>query len=73
MLKFCIYNWVTNSRNPQDQESWGSMECSLAELLATNGRFERGIFPYRQNIGDSGLVSVYAEEHTGHKGTEMKN
>lgn len=69
MLKFCIYNWVTNSRNPQDQESWGSMECSLAELLATNGRFERGIFPYRQNIGDSGLVSVYAEEHTGHKDT----
>ena len=46
------------------------MECSLAEVIATKGQtFKRGLAPYRQQVGDMGIIGVYAEEHTGHKDT----
>ena len=31
--------------------------------------FKRGLAPYRQQVGDMGIIGVYAEEHTGHKDT----
>ena len=46
------------------------MECSLAEVIATKGQtFKRGLAPYRQQVGDMGIIGVYAEEHTGRKDT----
>ena len=46
------------------------MECSLAEVIAAKGQtFKRGLVPYRQQMGDMGVICVYAEEHTGHKDT----
>ena len=42
------------------------MECSLAEVIAAKGQtFKRGLVPYRQQMGDMGVICVYAEEHTG--------
>ena len=38
-------------------------------VILFSGRFERGLEPYRQSLGDSGKISVYAEEHTGLKDT----
>ena len=31
--------------------------------------FKRGLAPCRQQVGDMGIIGVYAEEHTGHKDT----
>lgn len=42
----------------------------MAQLLAADGgRLEQSLVPYRQVRGDMGLISVYAEEHSGHKDT----
>jgi len=70
-LKFSILDWTKPSQDPLDQESMGSMECSLAEILAASSkaRFERGLTPFRHTLGDSGTISIYAEEHTGLKDT----
>lgn len=65
LLKFSVFNWRKNTRDAFEQESLGSMECSLAEILSAKARFERGIIPYRQSLGDMGMMAVYAEEHTG--------
>lgn len=70
LLKFSVFDWRKPSRDPLEQESLGSMECSLAEAIATKGQtFKRGLAPYRQQVGDMGIIGVYAEEHTGHKDT----
>jgi len=70
LLKFSVFDWRKPSRDPLEQESLGSMECSLAEVIATKGQtFKRGLAPYRQQVGDMGIIGVYAEEHTGHKDT----
>lgn len=70
-LKFDVFDWSKPSKEPFDQDTMGSMECTLAELISTKGRFERGLMPFRQTLGDSGILSVYAEEHTGLKDTIM--
>ena len=35
----------------------GTMECTLAEAIAASskGKFERGLSPFRQHLGDSGV------------------
>ena len=52
-LKFSILDWTKPSQDPLDQESMGSMECSLAEILAASSkaRFERGLTPFRHTLG----------------------
>ena len=52
-LKFSILDWTKPSQDPFDQESMGSMECSLAEILAASSkaRFERGLAPFRHTLG----------------------
>ena len=37
LLKFSVFDWRKPSRDPLEQESLGSMECSLAEAIATKG------------------------------------
>ena len=34
------------------QEPMGTVECSLAEVLAAKGRFQRGLSPYIENPGN---------------------
>lgn len=70
-LKFAIFDWSKPSQEHQDQDTMGNMECTLAEVIAASskGKFERGLSPYRQQLGDAGVVSIYAEEHTGLKDT----
>ena len=70
-LKFSVFDWKSESsaEDPYNQDSMGTMECTLAEVIAAKGRFDRGMAPFRQALGDSGVMCVYAEEHTGLKDT----
>ena len=69
-----MYDWSKNSSdNPVDHDPMGSMECSLAEVISAKNRFERGLSPFRQVLGDSGVLYVYAEEQTGLKVRHAKN
>ena len=56
-LKFAIFDWSKPSQDHQDQDSMGTMECTLAEAIAASskGKFERGLSPFRQHLGDSGV------------------
>ena len=56
-LKFAIFDWSKQSQDHQDQDSMGTMECTLAEAIAASskGKFERGLSPFRQHLGDSGV------------------
>ena len=70
-LKFSVFDFQKDSTDPYEQDSMGTMECTLAEVIAASAksRFERGLSPYRQVLGDSGVICLYAEEHTGLKDT----
>ena len=66
-LKFAIFDWSKPSQDHQDQDSMGTMECTLAEAIAASskGKFERGLSPFRQHLGDSGVGKLtvhYAPE-----------
>lgn len=66
-LRFAVFDWCKASKDPFDQETMGSCECTLAEVISCKTRFERGLSPYRHVEGDGGLLCVYAEEQTGLK------
>ncbi|XP_066950988.1 copine-8-like isoform X1 [Macrobrachium rosenbergii] len=37
LLRFSIYDWDTKSTKPEDQDSLGSVECSLGEIMGHQG------------------------------------
>ena len=40
----------------------GTVECTLAEVIAAKGRFQRGLSPYIETPGDCGiLVKFYSK------------
>jgi hypothetical protein len=36
----------------------GTVECTLAEVLAAKGRFQRGLSPYIETPGDCGILVI---------------
>ena len=60
-LKFSIHDCTKPSQDPTDPESMGSMECSLAEILAASSkaRFERGLAPFRQTLGKKFTIQIF--------------
>ncbi|XP_069156734.1 copine-8 isoform X5 [Procambarus clarkii] len=56
ILKFSVYDWDSKSTNPDDQDSLGSVECSLGEIMGSQGS------QMSKAISGGGLLLVQGNE-----------
>jgi len=63
LLRFCVYDWDNDSNKPSKQDSLGSIECSLGEIMSKSAKNVGGCFTKSLSDG-SGSLHVTGEEVT---------
>lgn len=61
ILKFSIYDWDTKSTKPEDQDSLGSVECSLGEIMGRQGS------ELSKTITGGGILLIQGDEVSASK------
>ncbi|XP_071534186.1 copine-8-like isoform X2 [Panulirus ornatus] len=61
VLRFAIYDWDTKTTNPDDQDSLGTVECSLGEIMAYQGS------QLSRTISGGGILMIEGDEVSSSK------
>ncbi|XP_042231401.1 copine-8-like isoform X2 [Homarus americanus] len=61
MIRFSIFDWDTKSTNPEDQDTLGTVECSLGEIMGHQGS------QLSKTITGSGVLLIQGDEASASK------